>query len=397
MKCLTNLSFEYAFITGFGAVMGTHTGGVLDYEICKKKCRMCDVSRKTGQQIEHDCRVNYYGSSKGMEAHAATNIFKRSKTIGLNYSTLIGDDDASTISRLRAEINPNISKISDATHAKRSLNGKLLGIRGKHKELTAKVISSIEKNFTYAKKQNEDDAEGLKKAFTAIPKHMFGDHEFCSQNWCGFLKDPNAYKHKCLPYGKPLQREGLKVDLEAIFAVYANNADKLCKAGSSQQNESLHNTIGSKCLKIRDYSSSASSDYRIAAGVAQKNVGYGYTSKAMEFLGLSPGLYTSLHAERHELKKRKSLERKAHPSTKRRRLQLKFERSQTQADSESREGCQYAEGLDLEEHDFSKVPDAKSLPQMHSMSSVSLDKVILYDTETTANGNYYIAIFILCI
>ena len=57
-----------------------------------------------------------------------------------------------------------------------------------------------------------------------------------------------------------------------------------------------------------------------------------------------------------------------YPGAKRRRLQLKFERSQTQADSESREGCQYASGLDREDHDFGKVPDAKSEPQMNSVS-----------------------------
>ena len=99
---------------------------------------------------------------------------------------------------------------------------------------------------------------------------MFGDHSECSDQWCGYLKDPNSYKHRGLPYGRDLEDAELKKELTVILSTYAKNADKLSKRGSSQQNESLHNTIGSKYLKIRDYSA-GSADFRIAAGVAQKN------------------------------------------------------------------------------------------------------------------------------
>ena len=112
-------------LTGFGAVMGTHMKKVLDYDVVKKKCRQCDVSQRLGIHKEHDCRKNYFGSSKGMEAHSATKLFKRSNDVGLKYTRLIGDDDASTIARLHREVDDSIVKSSDPTHSKRTLAGKL--------------------------------------------------------------------------------------------------------------------------------------------------------------------------------------------------------------------------------------------------------------------------------
>ena len=125
-------------------VLGVHTSKVIDYDVAKKKCRQCDVSQRLGIQVKHDCRKNYFGSAKGMEAHSATKMFKRSKERGLQYKTLIGDDDASTIARLHKEVDESIEKVSDPTHTKRTLTGKLQAVKTKHRELTAKTISYVE-------------------------------------------------------------------------------------------------------------------------------------------------------------------------------------------------------------------------------------------------------------
>lgn len=135
--------------------MGVHTGKVLDYDVCNKKCRQCDVTQRTGVQTEHDCTKNYFGSAKSMEAHTASKLFRRSSDIGLQYKTLIGDDDSSTIARLRSEVDRDIVKISDRTHTKRTLNGKLLSIKGKFKELSAAVIEYILRCFATAVSDTE--------------------------------------------------------------------------------------------------------------------------------------------------------------------------------------------------------------------------------------------------
>ena len=375
-------------LVGFGSVMGVHTGNVLDYDVCNKKCRKCDNSQKTGTSVEHTCKKNYFGSSKGMEAHTASKLFLRSKDRGLKYKTLIGDDDSSTIARLRSEVDPEIIKVSDPTHTKRTLNGKLSAIKKSFKELSQTVIGYIELCFRAAIRQNEGNPEGLAKALNAIPPHMFGDHSECSDQWCGYLKDPNSYKHRGLPYGRDLENAELKKELTVILSTYAKNADKLSKRGSSQQNESLHNTIGSKYLKIRDYSA-GSADFRIAAGVAQKNIGYKYVSDVMESMNLSPGKFTQSHAARMDERKRKAQQHRKTPQAKRRRVILKSDRAQRQADAETRDGSTYQTGVGLEENqDFSKIPDRTPTPLSVSLSEQELDDghIVLYDLETTGTG-----------
>ena len=66
--------------------------------------------------------------------------------------------------------------------------------------------------------------------------------------------------------------------------IYINNADKLAPLGSSQANEALNNTIGSKAPKIRHYASSESNDYRVACAVSQKNIGHSYVAQVSNCL-----------------------------------------------------------------------------------------------------------------
>ena len=331
--------------------------------------------KKTGKQVDHKCRKNYFGSAKGMEAHTASKLFQRSGKMGLNYSTLIGDDDSSTLAKLRAEVNPDIIKISDPTHTNRTLHGKLKAIKGNHKELTEGVIKYIERNFAIAVKQNEGDPDGLAKSLTAIAEHMFGNHDKCQIEWCKYLVNPNTYKHNYLPHGRDLTDLSLKQEVASILATYAKNADKLSKKGSSQPNESLHNTIGSKCPKIRDYSG-ASAPFRIAAGVAQKNMGYGYVARVMEKLHLSPGKHTQKHGNAMERIRRKRISHLKTPAAKRRRMTLKIERAQKQADSETREGSSYQSAIALENVDYEQIPDAVPKPVLICLRKMKLQMAI---------------------
>ena len=89
-----------------------------------------------------------------------------------------------------------------------------------------------------------------------------------------FLKDPGTYKQKSLPHDKDLQDDKLQNNLDTVVVVYVKNADKLAPLGSSQANESLNNSVGSKAPKIGHYRASKSNDYRVACAVSQKNIGY---------------------------------------------------------------------------------------------------------------------------
>ena len=150
------------------------------------------------------------------------------------------------------------------------------------------IIEYLQRCFGYALKQNRDDPEGVRKNLRAIVPHAFGEHTDCNASWCGSLKDPSNYTHRGLPHGKDLEDQNLRKSLEEIIEVYALNAEKLAPLGSSQANESLNNTIGSKAPKIRHYGSSESNDFRVACAVGQKNLGYSYVSQ----VGSQKNLYT---------------------------------------------------------------------------------------------------------
>ena len=374
--------------------MGVKTGKVLDYDTCNKHCQQCETSTRLGTPAkDHDCRKNYSGSAKATEPHVATELFKRAPSKGAVYKTLIGDDDSSTIARLRAEVDDTIEKQSDVQHAKRALEGQLLHVKSKHKQLSVTVIKYVQKCFAYAIAQNENDAEGLKMALHAIPGHMFGDHGLRKKSeatWCGYLKDPTKYAHRGLPHGKDLTSPSLLVDLKNVMANFAANASKLCPRGSSQRNEALNNTIGSKAPKIRHYGGSSSQDQRVAAAVAQKNLGHAYVPHVMEKLALSPGHHTQIHSLRMNKMKKRAKAHSRSPKHKRQRVLKKVARAQKLQDKEVREGVQYESGMGLQADcppsAPSSIPDPVERQELQCLGSISAKQIVVTDVETNSAG-----------
>lgn len=85
--------------------------------------------------------------------------------------------------------------------------------------------------------------------------------------------------HLSIFYSKYICDEKWKtLPIWILLNKYASDADKLTHLGSSQANESLDNDGASKALKSNFYSGAESSDYRFAAAIAQKNIGYGYVT-----------------------------------------------------------------------------------------------------------------------
>ncbi|KAK3082561.1 hypothetical protein FSP39_005383 [Pinctada imbricata] len=57
---------------------------------------------------------------------------------------------------------------------------------------------------------------------------------------------------------------------------YIQQCDKLAHLGSTQGNESFNKLVASKAPKAYHFSGSANLNYRVAACVAQKNIGQKY-------------------------------------------------------------------------------------------------------------------------
>lgn len=79
-----------------------------------------------------------------------------------------------------------------------------------------------------------------------------------------------------------------------MFSIYSSDIviNKLVENASSQSNESLHSTVGSKVPKIRFYGGSESADQRIAAAVAQTNLGKQYLVDTLHCADIEPGQIT---------------------------------------------------------------------------------------------------------
>ena len=154
--------------------------------------------------------------------------------------------------------------------------------------------------------QNKENQPALQKSLKSILPHSFGDHKNCNESWCGAKKDPINYKHSDLPYGKDLDGDDLRKALERIFDEYCTDIviAKLSPGSNSQRNEALNSVIGSKSPKIRYYggSGSESSDFRVACGVSQVNLGYQYISQTLESLDIEPGIHCVSYIERMDHK-----------------------------------------------------------------------------------------------
>lgn len=126
------------------------------------------------------------------------------------------------------------------------------------------MVEYFGKCFGYALVRNRNDTEGLKQNLRTIVPHAFGKHEYYSVTWCGFLKDPSSYRDASLPHGNNLKGHKMEEELMKVIDMFIQNAEKLAPLGSSQANEAVNNSIGSKAPKIQHYGASESNDFRVA-------------------------------------------------------------------------------------------------------------------------------------
>ena len=407
-------------LTGHGAVIGMETKKILDYGCSNKFCRVCNAAKSKGKQpASRDCRMNHSGSSKAMEAAVGVKLFNKAPKHGVKYSVFIGDDDSATIAKIREEVQYNVDKWSDTSHATKTVVGHLQKISSERKKqpgespLSQKVIDYFRKCFSYCLSQNKGEAERLKVTMKEIVPHAFGDHQGCQEhklNWCDHAKNPEEYRHKDLPNGKDLQGENLRTVLTDLFKVYASDlvVNKLVANASSQVNESWHSTVGSKAPKICFYGGSESSDQRVASGVAQTNLGKQYLLDTLRCLDVEPGniMETNISAmdkEREGEKRRKSLVE----FKKQRRENFIKKKARNQSD-QNKEGVTYQSGVSLtldpqiveqatgvtkeqlkqsekEVPTFTKRPTKKILTSYADHPSTNL-AIISFDTETTCGG-----------
>ena len=94
----------YDSLSGHDFIFGVWTGYVIGYNVKSKSCSKCSIANSLNKPAEeHDCQINWAGSSGGMEAAVALNLcIELHDDSGYNIfvQTIVSDDD----STMRAHI-----------------------------------------------------------------------------------------------------------------------------------------------------------------------------------------------------------------------------------------------------------------------------------------------------
>lgn len=267
---------DLLFSVGHCSMIGPQTGQVINYAVRSKDCRVYTTAASKNQQVrEHACSKNWDGSSKAMEADMVIEMVREVQEKGHDIDAIIGDEDSTTIGRLRANVNDNIVKVSDKNHIRKLFGNSLYGLKKQHPMLTVKVIKYLQRCFDYIVAQGKGVPTQISADLEALSRHPFGDHQCCSSRWCRFIDNPSCL-YKSFPSGKPLSNPNLQSSLKKILSTYAEHSSKLSSLGSTQANESFNRMVAAKAPKNVHYSSSGNLTYRVAACVAQKNTGHNY-------------------------------------------------------------------------------------------------------------------------
>ncbi|VDI50719.1 Hypothetical predicted protein [Mytilus galloprovincialis] len=295
---------KYDSMSGVGVAIGNETGKVLEREIRSKNCRTCSYWEGKGiEAAHHDCPRNWYGTSKGMEPDVGVSLIKKLEEKKCTVSTLIMDDDATTMSKIqkfRQNIDHDITKWSDIKHVQNSLGKKLYVLPTSYrKSIRNDDIAHLMKCFTYAVHSNKNNKQQMQNDLSAIVPHVFNEHDHCNVRWCRYLKNPEKYTPTI-----QLSNLDLKSKLSKIFQDYVENIDKLVPCASTKENESFNNMLTAKAPKNKHYSASTSLEARVNCTVAQKNESFNYVSIVNVECGLSPGKVTE-NSSNQLIRKRK--------------------------------------------------------------------------------------------
>ncbi|XP_046746391.1 uncharacterized protein LOC124411343 [Diprion similis] len=306
---------SYDSLNGYATIIGFLSKKILDFTTCNRKCSKCD---KGHNKNEHDCRLNFQGSAKAMEAYAGVELITKSevlKEVGLNVRAVIGDEDISIIAAVRTVSDKFIHKLADKNHLVKHFTNEWYGLAKKFNQLNKKgAISHLKKCFTYAIAQDKGQETQLGDVLRNLPDHLYGRHENCSE-WC--------HRQNSLKQSIKFTDEALYDGMTKVFTKYANNAAKFAMAASSQTNESVNNIIAHKAPKNVCLSKSASCDFRVASEVCSKNDGEQSINSIRKKLNISYGDHVYYHAIQADKKWKDRACRESTKPKKLRRLQLK--------------------------------------------------------------------------
>lgn len=137
-------------LSGTASLMGKHSRKVLSTITLNRVCRKCDMG--ISKDI-HDCRLNFHGTAKAMEPHAAVQLTKNNEILSsqnVEIGVIITDNDSSAFAAMRNGLNYEIIKQADKNHTSKGVRSALWKIQSKFKELNTASIQYLAKCFNYS-------------------------------------------------------------------------------------------------------------------------------------------------------------------------------------------------------------------------------------------------------
>ena len=87
--------------SGHGVLTGIESENILSYETRISNCEQCEVHKVTSQVKEHDCMINWGGSSEAMASDLAVEMLVSGTTQKARISTIVMDEDSTTMAKIK--------------------------------------------------------------------------------------------------------------------------------------------------------------------------------------------------------------------------------------------------------------------------------------------------------
>ena len=149
------------------------------------------MSRKAKVFRKHNCQESRNNTAKSVEADVAVSMVKGHTGKQVQVKCVAMDNDATTASKLKKEIEGEIIGMKDLNYCKKeNLRSHMEDLQRNHKELTFTVVKYFQTMFAYVLHQNKNDPEKIRCDLLNVVNHAFGTHDNCGKSCCGFLQNP---------------------------------------------------------------------------------------------------------------------------------------------------------------------------------------------------------------
>ena len=105
----------YDSMSGHGFMIGCRTGNIIGFKVKSKSCTVCSKANFLNIPAEeHGCRINYEGSSGGMEAQVALELcitLHDDSGYSVCVHQIVSDDDSTMRAHLQYEDNSEKGKL----------------------------------------------------------------------------------------------------------------------------------------------------------------------------------------------------------------------------------------------------------------------------------------------